>query len=169
MKKMFFLCLMTLLTWGAQAQTLEGSWATLLSNDDDEMQATLVLAFVKPNDAAMVISFEGNDKDMGKIEFQLAMGGTYVQHGNKLTLNLDKDSSEVEMKNWEPTEEAAALFEQDPDTKKAMINAMTELLNTQKDSLVSAFGREEMTIVSLEADEMVLQSVDEKITFKRVE
>ena len=50
-----------------------------------------------------------------------------------------------------------------------MINAMTELLNTQKDSLVSAFGREEMTIVSLEADEMVLQSVDEKITFKRVE
>ena len=168
MKKLLTLCLVLFATVSMQAQSIVGQWATIL--EEGEQNVALLLGFDSNKDAIMKILIEMYDKELGTMNFSVTVEGKYKVKGDQLTLMLNKDKVDVEVGEIEWSAEMQKAIDENPATADMIINMMKAEMDKEKNTFVEDFEKkEEMTIISVTDTELILNSGDENMTFKKFE
>lgn len=166
MKKLLVLCMMFLGAVGLEAQNITGSWVTIL--EENGANVAVLFGFDDNSNSIMKTIFEIHDQDMGVINLELTVEGTYQVNGKKLKLNPDKKTAEVSIGDVEWTEQMKAKFKKNPDLEKSTRKILKDKFEEQKAAFVDELVSEtDMTIVSMSSTDLVLKSEDDVMRFKR--
>lgn len=153
-----------------QAQSLVGTWETVIETDDNE-KVTVDVTFGQGNDVLIKGQLKiGNGED-GTMVMSITIPGTYQLNGQTLTLNFDANKGKITIDEAVFPKEVEDLLADDPEKKGELLKMMQ---NQVDESLAKEFGDSlpldgDMTIVKLTDTELILDDGgDEKVSFTKV-
>lgn len=151
-------------TWVADAKALVGNEVAefdkcemLFTFDDDKLNISL--------DCSGTSGQEAMSMDLG---FSMGVEGKYTQDGDKLTLDFSKATPKVDIYKFkinadEKTSKVLETLGMDEKTMKTQVQEQMEKLD-----LAGGLGNKgELTIKSLEGDDLILVSEGKEMAFKR--
>lgn len=166
MKKLLTLCISLLAAINLEAQSIIGSWVTI--QEQNGQNIAILFGFEADNSAIMKTIYEINDEDLGVLNLELTVEGTYTLSGKKLTLKLDKNTLETSLGDVEWSDNAKQVIKKDPKQENFLRKTIEDHFAAEKSSYAEDLEEnEEMTVISLTKTELVLKSEDDTMTFKK--
>ena len=163
-KKLIIFSLMLITVMGMQAQSLIGTWKTVM-NDDDDMylifnQSTLILKGV----------FTQSNPEVGKITVSILVPGTYTRSGNALSIKLKGEQADMNIDKMDLNDNLKKMLEEMPELKTTLDQTLEDAMSEGKDDLVKELSslEGELEIESLTDTMLILSEDNEKLTFTRV-
>ena len=164
MKKVLFFMFL-LVSMGANAQSLIGTWSTHPETDEDGDKTSWGLVFHQGNKMTLRMTMASNDDEVGSFEFVMDIPGTYKHDGNTLTINVDPQKTTGKMENMVYKGEIADLIKESPEMK----GTIDEMLETQiqkeftKGFADQASANFDVTITKLTANSLILKADEDFI------
>ena len=167
-KRFVTLLLAVMATAAIQAQSIIGSWYSVIEDEGDRLPLTVTFTDKTIN---MLMAYDETDPATGSFAFKVEIPGTYTKTGNTISLTLDPKNANASLEKLEFNDEVKKMLDQNPDLKKQLEDTIKGAVGTMKEELVSAlpFGGE-LTISKLTDTELTLTDTesDEAVTFTRV-
>ena len=168
MKKSFAIfALMLMAAVGMQAQSLIGTWKTVITEDGEKMDMYFIFSQRTVTIKGVVTQA---DPEVGTITVSVTVPGTYTRSGNTLSIKLNGEQATINIDKMDLNEEMTKALKEMPELKKMLTEGLEKTMSDGKDELVKDLSSlaGEVEIESLTATELILVEDDEKVTFTRV-
>ncbi|MBR4921214.1 MAG: hypothetical protein IKZ62_07865 [Prevotella sp.] len=154
---------------GLQAQSIVGTWETVIETDDND-KVTVDVTFEQGNDVLIKGQLKIGEGEEGTMVMSVTFPGTYQQNGQTLTLNFDANKGKINIDEAIFPKEVEDLLADDPDKRKDVLKMMQDQVD---ESLAKELGDSlpldgDLTIVKLTDTELVLNDGDDNVTFTKV-
>ena len=158
MKKVLFIMFL-LVSMGANAQSLIGTWSTHPETDEDGDKTSWGLVFHQGNKMILRMTMASNDDEVGSFEFVMDIPGTYKHNGNTLTINVDPQKTTGKMENMVYKGEMAKLIKESPEMKETFEKMIK---NQIEEEITKGFADQaavsyDVTITKLTANSLFLK------------
>ena len=167
MKKRFVIfALMLMAAVGMQAQSLIGSWKTVMTEDGEKMDMYFIF---KQSTFTIKGIISQADPEVGTFTASVLLPGTYTRSGNTLNLKTNPEQADLHLDKMDFNDEVTKALNEMPEMKKTINEMVEKSLNEGKAELAKSLALEgEVTIESLTDIELILADDDQRITFTRV-
>ena len=113
-----------LVSMGANAQSLIGTWSTQPEVDEDGDKTSWGFVFNQGNKMTLKMTMATMDDEVGSFEFVMSLPGTYKRNGNTLTITIDPSKATGKIENMVYKGEMAELIKQSPEIKGSIENVL---------------------------------------------
>lgn len=158
MKKVLFLMFL-LVSMGANAQSLIGTWSTHPETDEDGDKTSWGLVFHQGNKMILRMTMASNDDEVGTFELVTDIPGTYKHDSNTLTINVDPQKATGRIENMVYKGEMADLIKESPEIKKSIEKVIENQVEekVKKDFADLSAVSYDLTITKLTANSLFLK------------
>ena len=165
-KRFVIFALMLMAAVGMQAQSLIGSWKTVMTEDGEKMDMYFIF---KQSTFTIKGTISQTDPEVGTFTASLLLPGTYTRSGNTLNLKTNPEQVDFHLDKMDFNDEVTKALNEMPEMKKTINEMVEKSLSEGKAELAKSLAIEgEVTIESLTATELILVEDDQRITFTRV-
>ncbi|MCR5679753.1 MAG: lipocalin family protein [Prevotella sp.] len=166
-KRIVIFALMLMAAVGMQAQSLNGTWKTTMTEDGQKMDFYFIFTQSTLNMKGVVSM---DDPEVGKIVVSVKVPCTYTRNGNKLNVKTNPGQAKLNIDKMEFTPEIAGAIGQSPELKKMIEDQMKQAMESSKGEIVDGFpSGGELSIVTLTSTKLSLRDeTGETIDFTKV-
>lgn len=166
-KRIAIFALMLMAAVGMQAQSLNGTWKTTMTEDGQKMDFYFIFTQTSLNMKGVV---NMNDPEVGKISVSVNVPCTYTRNSSKLTVKTNPSKAKLNIDKIEFNSEIAAVISQSPEVKKLVETQMKQAMESSKSEIVAGFPQSgQLTILTLTSTKLTLRDeTGETINFTKV-
>ena len=166
-KRLAIFALMLMVAVGMQAQSLNGTWKTTMTEDDQEMDFYFIFTQSTLTMKGIVSQF---DPEVGTITVSVQVPGTYTRRANNLTVKTNPRQAKLNIDKMDFVGEIAEAMKQSPEVKKMITDQVQKVMEESKGEIVSGFPQSgDLSIVSLTATKLTLRDdTGETMSFTKV-
>lgn len=168
MKKLIFMCAMLFAVLSANAQSEQGTWMTLMEQDDANIG--VIIGMAGDHSAILKLVVESKDEEIGSINVIVDAEGTYTRNGDKLLFDINADDMKISIGEVEWSEDIKKDLGENKELEKMLLSVFRQSVVDNKGELVDMMkGISSLTILSIDKETMVIKDNDDVLTFKKVQ
>jgi len=167
-KRIVIFALMLMAAVGMQAQSLMGTWKTIIDEDGEKMDMYFIISQSTLTMKGVVTQ---TDPGVGTIGISVTVPCTYTRSGNTLNIEAKSEQAEIKIDKMDLNDEMTQALKEMPELKKTLDEMLEKGLSESKDDLAKELSSlaGKVVIESLTATKLILSDEsNEKMTFTRV-
>ena len=155
-KRIILICLLFLAVCHLQAQRLVGQWRM----EEKQGEENSYIIDVKDNaQLSFIVGGQFNQKNAMELNFRILLNGNYSQDKKKITIQLDKDNTELVIDHFIFLGQAAQLAKANPKTEETVREMIKAQLNGSKKKIVENIPiMGELNIEKMTKKELILKN-----------